>query len=288
MPASAPLPDRLSVVAVPIGNPRDLSPRAGEALASAQVIFCEDTRKTLDLLKRSGISSGAKLIAVPGDSEFQTDWQRYCSPEYRHWVLVSDAGTPIVNDPGSSLLEFCRKQGVLVEALPGASAPTLAWQWSGGFGLPFSFAGFAPKVSRSATSKWEHFLPAAQTQGTFCFFDTRHQVMNTLEYIAETYPNARLYIAREMTKAHEELLFGSASELAAIIAQRLEADQVGELCLLLDMASLQSEGAAPAAQISPEDLIKFRTASTKDASKMMAKWCNLPTRDAYKRLCDET
>lgn len=288
---STPLPEILSVVAVPIGNPKDLTPRAAASLSSTDLIFCEDTRKTAELFKRAEITHAAKLIAIPGDSEHDVDWMRYCAPEYRKWAVVSDAGTPIVNDPGVSLVGFCRKHQVLIEALPGASAPILAWQWSGGFGLPFLFAGFAPKVSAQSQTKWEKFIPKNFTEGTFCFFDTRHQVLDTLEYLSNAYPQANLYIAREMTKSHEELMYGSAKHLHAAMELLIKSDKVGELCLLLDLSTLKdadSEEGALSGGISADDLIKFHSASTKDASKMMAKWCNITSREAYKRLCDET
>lgn len=285
---STALPDQISIVAVPIGNVQDLTPRARDALASAQVIFCEDTRKTADLLKRAEVQSPAKLISIPGDSEHQLDWMRYCRSEYRHWVMVSDAGTPVVNDPGTSLIGFAQKHQIKTQALPGASAPIAAWQWSGGFGLPFIFGGFAPKVTAAATSKWDRFLPQA-TQGTFCFFDTRHQVLDTLDFLRAAYPQARLHIAREMTKAHEELLSGAPEPLWQALAKLIESDRVGELCVLLDLSSV----AAPAGEtvvgggITVEDLVAFRSGSTKDASKLLAKWTTLSARDAYKRLCDE-
>lgn len=291
---SAPLPEILSIIAVPIGNPLDLSLRAVKMLEIADLVFCEDTRKTYDLFKRAGITVTAKLVAIPGDSEHDVDWQRYRANEHRRWAVVSDAGTPIVNDPGVSLLAFCRKHAVVVEALPGPSAPIAAWQWSGGFGLPFVFAGFAPKVSQTATAKWERFLPLSATHGTFCFFDTRHQIVETLGYLAKTFPAADLFIAREMTKPHEELLRGGAEYLLKQIQKLIEIDKVGELCLLLDVASLhaeQGEGLASStlgAGPTIEELIKFRAGSTKDAAKMIAKWFSVPTRDAYKRLHDET
>lgn len=284
-------PDRLSVVAVPIGNIKDLTPRALEALSMAHLIFCEDTRKTTDLLKRCGISSSAKLISVPGDAEHEVDWIRYCSPDYRNWAVVSDAGTPVVNDPGISILSFCQKHGIRIEALPGASAPILAWQWSGGFGLPFVFGGFAPKVSSTSTSKWDRFVPKTRS-GTFCFFDTRHQIVDTLTFMASSYPKARLHIAREMTKSHEELISGNPAFLLDYLKKLLESDRVGELCVLIDLASLQPEAqldeAIPEAlNLSLEELLKFRGAQTKEASKMIAKWCGMTPRDAYKRLCDD-
>ncbi len=290
---SAPMPEILSLVAVPIGNPKDLSLRAIETLAAANLIFCEDSRKTSDLFKRAGVSVTAKLVAVPGDSEFEIEWGRYCSAENRRWAVVSDAGTPIVNDPGVSLLAYCRKQGVAVEALPGASAPIMAWQWSGGFGLPFIFGGFAPKVSQNANTKWERFLPTEPKHGTFCFFDTRHQILDTLKYLQQAHPTTKIFIAREMTKPHEELLHGSVDYLMKTMTHLIEIDKVGELCVLIDMESLREDihGDALTSSgvgLSPEDLLKFRSASTKEASKLMAKWCQLNSRDAYKRLCDET
>jgi 16S rRNA (cytidine1402-2'-O)-methyltransferase len=284
---SAPYPDLFSLVAVPIGNIGDLSARAAECLSAADVIFCEDTRKTSDLLKRATLITKAKLVPVPGDSEFDTDWKRYCSPSIRRWALVSDAGTPIVNDPGVSLLAFCRKHQIPTEALPGPSAPIAAWQWSGGFGLPFVFAGFAPKVSQSSSAKWQRFMPTCFNAGTFCFFDTRHQILNTLKHFSDSFPESELYIAREITKAHQELLFGKPAFLLEKMHSLVEADHVGELCLLVNLSSL---GLNDQSALAPtvDELIKFRVAPTKDASKLLAKWSELSSQQAYKRLCDES
>lgn len=286
--SSAPLPELLSIVALPIGNIEDLTLRAISCLQNADVIFCEDTRKTSDLIRRAKLQTHAKLISSPGDSEHAVDWMRYCTPQYRRWVLVSDAGTPVVNDPGVSIISFCHKHQIRVEALPGASAPVVAWQWSGGFGLPFIFGGFAPKVSLSATSKWERFVPR-QSEGTFCFFDTRHQILETLSYLNSVAPNSQMFVAREMTKTHEELLKGTPHELHKIISALIESDKVGELCVLIDLSSLNSAQVEShlASAISYEDLLKFRKSSTKEASKFLSKWCDVNSRDAYKRLVED-
>jgi len=177
----------LFVVALPIGNPHDLSFRAKETLEFVDVIFCEDKRKYLEFARRANIvvSDRQHLEPLPGDTDRENDWdfifQKHSS--IKKWALVSDAGSPIVNDPGLSLLRYVRSKSWNVISIPGPSAPIAAWQWSGGFGLPYYFAGFTPKAKRSEAKELYDFFSALKFTSTFCFFDTRHQFETTYEHL---------------------------------------------------------------------------------------------------------
>jgi 16S rRNA (cytidine1402-2'-O)-methyltransferase len=249
-------------------------------LRDADLIFCEDTRKFHDLAQRAGFPVKAKLISLPGDREFETDWERFAadSPTTK-WALVSDAGTPIVNDPGAALLRFCRERGVAVEAVPGPSAPVAAWQWSGGFGVPFVFAGFAPKANPGTRELLDFFSPVASCR-TFVFFDTRHQLATTLEHLEENgWAEARCFVAREMTKPHEELIAGTVAEISRALRGRLEKDKgVGELTCLIEG---RGEARAPGAAIGLEDLARIRQMPAKAASKLAAQMTGRPARECY-------
>lgn len=277
----------VTIIALPLGNPEDLSPRAAKALATAQRIYCEDTRKLEALATRAGIDLKAKLHALPSDRERETDWPHLfeTAPQGEAWAWVSDAGTPIVNDPGVFFLRACRDANVRVTAIPGPSAPVLAWQWSGGFGLPFVFAGFAPKAKDPGSKDLARFFVPLEGAGTFAFFDTRHQIEVTLSHLEVGGHGARrLFIAREMTKTFEELLSGTVASCLADIKKRLASGEgIGELTLLLE----GTPGAEKAVVCSLDDLASVRSGGTKDAARIAAKLTGLPVGTCYKRFTEE-
>ncbi|MBS1986096.1 MAG: hypothetical protein JST16_18190 [Bdellovibrionales bacterium] len=273
----------VSLVAIPLGNPKDLSPRAAETLATVDRIFCEDTRKTKDLLARSGVTFRARLTALPGDSEHDYDWVRELerAAPNESWALVSDAGTPLVNDPGAGLLAFCHKQNIPVVAVPGPCAPVLAWQWSGGFGLPFVFAGFVPKAKNAGAKALTEFFATVQTAGTFSYFDTKHQFSTTLDHLMESgWADRPMFVAREMTKSHEELVRGTVRECAEQLRRRLsESDALGEMTFVLK--GFGSEASTAVAGVSLEQLAELRNVGTKDAAKIAAQLTGKSVKDCY-------
>jgi len=275
-------PLTVKVVALPIGNVGDLSLRARTALEEADLIFCEDTRKISELARRADLNLRAKLLPLPGGREHDIDFEKFqLDPQYRSWVLVSDAGSPVVNDPGSELLAFCREHQVAVQAVPGPSAPVLAWQWSGGFGLPFVFSGFSPKAKSASSKELADFFRPARSAGTFVFFETKHQFEVTLGFLAadEHFASAGLHLCREMTKTHEELVRGTAATLLAYLKEREEREEsMGELTFVLEGLGEKSTGAAT---LTEADVLALRTGSVKDASKVAARLSGRPARDFY-------
>lgn len=279
------MPARFSTVAVPLGNPEDLSPRARAALTGAQRIFCEDTRKLRELLDRAAVTVSARVTALPGDRENEVDptaWAREDGAEAR-WVFVSDAGTPIVNDPGRALLLWCRERRCEIEAIPGPSAPVMAWQWSGGFGLPFVFAGFAPKAKTPGTKDLTRFFASSAAAKTFVFFDTKHQFDTTLAHLEQAGEGERpIFCAREMTKPHEELLGGTVSDVRAQLNQRLaDTGALGELTFVLEGAGRED---AAATAMSLEDVIALRTSRPKDAARRIADATGRSVKECYDAL----
>lgn len=282
-------PCKLSVVAVPIGNVADLSPRARETLQAAQQIFCEDTRKAGELFARAELNIQARITPLPGTREQEMDWRKeFSQAEGENWVLISDAGTPLVNDPGSHILAACHQYGIPVQAIPGPCAPITAWQWSGAFGLPFLFAGFAPKAKSKDNQVLEDFFRLAQNStGTFCFFDSKHQIEVTLEFLAAhpVFQNALLHIAREVTKVHEELLRGTPASCLQDLSARLKADQpIGELTCLLQ--ATPQENIATTASLDFGKLKEFRTAPPRKAAKILAAMTGKSVNECYQLLQD--
>jgi 16S rRNA (cytidine1402-2'-O)-methyltransferase len=292
----------VTLVALPLGHPEDLSLRGARALREADRIFCEDTRKTRELFTRAGIEPRGRLTAIPGDREREFDWARLQDEDLRQnpdarWALVSDAGTPVVNDPGRGLLAYCRESEIEVRALPGPCAPVLAWQWSGGFGLPFVFAGFAPKAKGTGTKDLRDFFAPLRDSATFVFFDTRHQYETTLEHLIADGGGDRLcHAAREMTKPHEELVSGTVTEVLAALRDRQarQSGALGELTFVLAGAhaarvpGVQAAVTLPESVVTLEDLVQLRRAHVKEASKIAARLTGRASKDCYSAFVDSS
>ncbi len=276
----------IQLLAMPIGNPGDLSERGRRALESARVVFCEDSRKLQALSRDLGISSKAQWISIPGDEEWHFDYAALARAmeDGDTWILVSDAGTPILNDPGRALVEWARKEGHSLKVLPGPSAVTAALQWTGGFGLPFVFLGFAPKTKSKESQDWKKFFEIGAGAKTLIFFDTRHQIEGTLAALIELgHGKQDLFIVREITKTYEELLQGSVEELFEMISKRLKAGEaLGELTLVLrGWESTKVEA------VYLETLLRLRKAPTKEASKIAADLTGLSARDCYQKFIED-
>ena len=218
----------LSVVATPIGNLNDLSPRAAAALAEADVIACEDTRVTRKLLTR--VTTHAKLVAYHARNE------RARVPELVRRVaagervaLVTDAGTPGVSDPGQRLIAACVQAGVHVEVVPGPSAALAALVLSGLPTARFVFEGFLP---RTAAQRRRRLRALAAEERTIVLFESPHRIEESLADMLDALGDRRGAMARELTKMHEEVVRGSLSELYARAAEGVR----GEVTLVIEGA----------------------------------------------------
>ena len=203
---------RLDVVATPIGNLGDLAPRAREALMAADLIAAEDTRRTGTLLSAIGVSG--KLISLHEHNENSRIESLVQELQAGKVVaLVSDAGTPLLSDPGYQLVRAAAAAGVLIRAIPGASALTAALSIAG---LPtdrFVFEGFLPARAGERQSALARL--AAETR-TLVFFEAPHRIAATLAELATLFgAQRRAVVARELTKLHESVYRGTLEELAA-------------------------------------------------------------------------
>jgi 16S rRNA (cytidine1402-2'-O)-methyltransferase len=204
---------RLQVIATPIGNLGDLSPRAREALAAADLVACEDTRHTGLLLSRLGIK--ARLLSYHEHNERQRVPQLLAAlAEGKTVALVTDAGTPLLSDPGFPLVRAAVAQGVAVEAIPGPSALLAALVVSGLPPLPFTFAGFPPQ--RPAKRRG-FFARLATLPHTVVFYESPHRLAGSLADAASAFGDRPAVMARELTKLHEETRRGTLAELAAAL-----------------------------------------------------------------------
>ncbi len=228
---------RLDVVATPIGNLRDLSPRALETLSRATVIAAEDTRHTIQLLNAIGVA--AKLISLHDYNEqSRIDALVQQLREGSHIALVSDAGTPLLSDPGFALVRAASNAGIEVRAVAGPSALTAALSVAG---LPvdrFVFEGF---LSSRQAERRSALARLANESRTLVFFEAPHRIAATLQEMARIFGDERpAVVARELTKLHESVYRGSLRELSERAAT--DRDFVrGEITLLVGGAAREHE-----------------------------------------------
>ena len=202
----------LIVCATPIGNLGDAPPRLGEALASADVVYAEDTRRTAILLAALGVEAELRSYFV-GNEEARSDEIARRLAEGETVALVSDAGTPAVADPGVSAVRAAREVGATITAVPGPSAVTMALAVSGFGGDRFVFEGFLPRKGRDRSTRIETL---AAEERTSVFFSTGPRLVKDLADLAQAGTGDRhIVVARELTKVFEEVWFGALSDAAA-------------------------------------------------------------------------
>ncbi len=233
----------LYVVATPIGNLADASPRALETLAGADLVACEDTRTSRTLLARHGIS--ARTVALHQHNEHAASAKLLAAlREGKSVALVSDAGTPAISDPGALLVAQAHGAGIRVVPVPGPNAAVAAVCASGFAAERFLFAGFLP-ASRGARGK---ALAALDVPWPVVFYEAPHRVLETVADLVAQYGAAReIVIARELTKKFEELArlpLGAARDWLLAEAHR----QQGEFVLVLGPGEVRAEGAQAEAE----------------------------------------
>ena len=226
-------PGRLQVVATPIGNLADLSARARTALESADLIAAEDTRHTAALLKACGITRPLTSLHEHNESDRVPELlARLAAGETI--ALVSDAGTPLLSDPGYELVQRAAAAGISIQTVPGPSAIIAALTIAG---LPtdrFCFEGFLPS---RASERLTSLKALAHEQRTLVFFEAPHRIQATLEAMAEEFgAERRAVVARELTKVHESIYRGTLRELAAR-ATREDNFSRGEITLVVHGAT---------------------------------------------------
>jgi 16S rRNA (cytidine1402-2'-O)-methyltransferase len=204
-------PGRLFVVATPIGNLEDLSSRAVEVLSSVAGIAAEDTRRTRKLLSR--YSARTPLLSYHEHNETKAA-RRIVDriSEGADVALVSDAGTPLVSDPGYRIVSLCVREGIEVVAVPGPAAVTAALSVAGLPPHPFYFAGFLP---RKQSARRKALRSLVDLPCTTVYYESPHRVEKCLLDMLDVLGDRPAALARELTKVHEEVVRGSLSELAA-------------------------------------------------------------------------
>jgi 16S rRNA (cytidine1402-2'-O)-methyltransferase len=225
----------LTLIAAPIGNLADMTPRAIEQLRAAKIIACEDTRVTGKLLSKFEIENTGQLVSYREENEgylAQELAKRIEAGE--DIVLIADAGTPAISDPGFRLVRECRKRNLHVTTAPGVSAVITALSISGLPSDGFLYAGFlAPK---SAARK-RFFEAQANTDYTLVIYESCHRIGKFLNDLVEILgPERCICVCRELTKLHETVHTGPASEVRDKVAK---ASQKGEFVVLIAKAGFQ-------------------------------------------------
>jgi len=211
----------LVVVPTPIGNLEDITLRALRTLREADLVACEDTRRTGRLLSHYGIKKD--LVAYHEHNEERLAPELAERARTERIALVSDAGTPLVSDPGYRLISACIEAGVEVEVLPGPSAPITALVASGLPADTVVFYGFLPRKGKERT---ELLSRIAEERSTFVLFESPHRLAKTLQALPAKTPVA---VCRELTKLHEEVFRGTAAEAA----QHFSGGTKGEIVLVV-------------------------------------------------------
>ena len=270
------MPGILYVVATPIGNLEDITFRAVRILREADLIACEDTRHTRKLLDHYGIHKPA--VSYHEHNEETRAVELVARLQAGAAIaLVSDAGTPLISDPGYRLVTKALEHGIPVQAIPGPSALLTALAASG---LPtdsFHFAGFLPAKISQRRKALERLR---DEPSTLVLYEAPHRIRGTLEDIAALLGDRPVVVAREMTKIHEEFLRGTAGSLARDLAGRPPLK--GELTLLIARSP-----APPAVELPISEAVEgaMRTGiSRMDAMKLVARHRHISKREVYRLL----
>lgn len=264
---------RLSVVATPIGNLDDVSPRVVKALAEADVILAEDTRRTRALLSHLGIG-GKRIERLDAHIERHAVDKWVTRLEVGESIaLVTDAGTPAVSDPGAALVRAAAEHGRAVVPIPGPSAVVTALAGAGFPADRFRFFGFLPRKGSARTSVIDELVA---TEETLVFFESPQRADKTFAELAVRMPEREAVVARELTKLHEELVHGTLGRLAERKEWR------GELTVVLGpYRPVQREVLDVESRI---DALLEAGGRAKDVAKVLAEETGLSVRDLYQRI----
>ena len=233
---------------MPIGNSGDLSPRAKELLAEVDGVLAEDTRRAGAACRRCGVSA-RRFISFHEHNEAKRGVEvlKFLR-EGAHLALISDAGMPVIADPGYRLVRSCREAGIPVSVVPGPSAPISALAGSGIAPLPFTFLGFLP---RDATGRKKLFAAFARSPGSLVFFERKDRLARSLADAWAVLGERELCIARELTKTHEEFVTARLSEYEAFSSGLL-----GEITIVLGPATADKSSEEEAREALMEESVR--------------------------------
>ena len=267
----------LYIVATPIGNLADLTVRAQQVLASVDVIACEDTRHTSKLLQHLGLRKPLLSVHEHNERERIEQVAQHLR-DGQNMALVSDAGTPLISDPGYPLVQGLRQLGLKVVPVPGVSAIITALSAAG---LPtdrFTFEGFLP---HKAGSKREKLEAQAQEPRTLVYYEAKHRILETLQMMAEVFgPERPACVARELTKTFETFYHGTLPEILAQISAD-EDQQKGEFVVMI----AGNPNPAPSSEVDSDKLFRLLLAELppKKAAAVIAELTGENKKELYQK-----
>jgi 16S rRNA (cytidine1402-2'-O)-methyltransferase len=277
----APGAGTLYLVGTPIGNMEDITLRALRVLKEVDLIACEDTRHSMQLLDHYGIEK--TMVSYHEHNELTRAPELLISLEQGAKIaLVSDAGMPLVSDPGYRLIALAVRHHIKVVPVPGASAFLSALVASGLATDSFRFSGFLPSKQGARRTLLEAVRESPRTQ---IFYEAPHRIVETLQDVVELLePERHVVVAREVTKLHEEFLRGRAEDVLATLAKR--GDVKGEITLLIGKAEGTEQSAAKAKGVGQRvrELMNGDSLDEKAALKQAAKEFGLSKSEAYREL----
>lgn len=271
-----PIVPALYLVATPIGNLRDITVRALDVLAGVDVIYCEDTRQTGKLLQAYGIKT---KLSVYNDysKESVRDKIIHTIQSGQAAALVSDAGMPLISDPGYKLVRDCIEKGVRVTSCPGANAALMGVQLSGLPSDVFTFHGFLPTKS---AARHRYLKSWAGVSGTHVFYESGNRVAACLRDAREVWGDRPAAIARELTKKFEEVKTGA---LTSLLSGLSEKGVKGEVVLVIGGKEGSDFSEEEIESLLRKALLKL---SVKDAAAQVAEQTGQPKKKLYQKLLD--
>lgn len=272
--SDAPLAPALYLVATPIGNADDVTLRAIHVLKAADAVFAEDTRVTAKLLNLLGFTRPLQSYREHNAERAESEIVKHLR-EGRSVALVSDAGTPLISDPGQRLVQSVVAEGFKVIPIPGASAPLAALTGSGLPSERFLFAGFLPPRTNE---RRRAIRELAEAPATLIFFEAPSRVGDALEDLAAILGPRPAAIARELTKLHEEFRRGALNDLAVHYAN---AEAIGEFVIVVAPPSEKAE--ADVSTLDARLSAELARHPVKDAAAIVAAALGLPRREVYAR-----
>ena len=272
---------RLLLIGTPIGNLGDLSPRALEAIRSCSLLLCEDTRHTRKLLNHFGVD--AKVESFHEHNEIGKADRILDRIAFGDIIgLVSDAGMPVLSDPGFPIVQRARERKIRVEPIPGPFAGAVALAASGIAPLPFAFFGFSPHRHNERLQFYRKVRDAAMTA---VVYESPQRLIASLEDAQEVLGDVEVTIARELTKLHEELINGT---IASVIGELKERERIpGEITLVFGAAQKDKPTADPRDIAAEFQRLRDQGVRRTDAVKMLADRHGLSRSELYQRLLGE-
>ena len=263
----------LYLLATPIGNIKDITYRAIEVLSDADIIACEDSRNTKKLLSFYNISKQTYSLHEHNEKVASLSLIEKIK-EGKKVVYVSDAGYPLVSDPGFILVQLCLENDINVSLIPGPCAFLSALLPSGLVTTHFYFHGF---LSPKETARKKELESLSDKQETIIFYEAPHRILKTLESIAIVYPNRKVVLARELTKLHEEYIYFIAEEYKDLDESTLK----GEMVIVLEGKNKNSDDDENTIIEAIKNLKKDKSKTNKDIVKEISETYNINKNKIY-------